>query len=181
MAAPPSTTTAQVSQIHQLAVPLPRTADTSLHLHLTIASHHILLFLTTTSANHSLERSLLSIPGVNTSSTSGGEDVLNPVRAGDSAVPRGRVGVGSFVYAMPSLINKKETICTPLIPDMATLETTERIARILARRLQVPVYLGNSMSFAAMGGGGSVEEEMGVVKDVVEVVVGAFGKSREGP
>ncbi|KAF3928411.1 hypothetical protein AA313_de0206924 [Arthrobotrys entomopaga] len=100
MAAPSSTatTTSQASQIHQLALPLPRTADTSLHLHLTIASRHILLFLTTTttSANPSLERSILSVPGVNTSSiTTSGEDVLNPIRAGDSAVPRGN-GVYGF-------------------------------------------------------------------------------------
>ncbi|EPS43794.1 hypothetical protein H072_2221 [Dactylellina haptotyla CBS 200.50] len=180
MTAPPSTTASDIpSQIHQLSVPLPRTADTSLHLHLTIEARHILLFLTTTSANPSIDLSILSIPGVNTSSTTGGEDVVNPMRGGDSAVPRGKVGVGSFVYAMPSLTNKKETISTPLIPDMATLETTERIARILARRLQVPVYLGNSMRLTAMGGGGSVEEEMGVIRDVVEVVAGVFAKSRE--
>ena len=74
--------------------------------------------------------------------------------------------------------NNKETICTPLIPDMATLETTERIARILARRLQVPVYLRNSMNFAAMGAGGSVEEEMGVIRDIVETVVGVWEKDR---
>ncbi|KAF3109060.1 hypothetical protein TWF569_006132 [Orbilia oligospora] len=176
MAAPPLASS-EAQQIHQLSVPLPRTADTSLHLHLTIASRHILLFLTTTSANPSFDLSLLSIPGVNSSSTtSTTEDVLNPMRGGDAAVPRGKVGVGSFVYAMPSLRNNKETICTPLILDMATLETTERIARILARRLQVPVYLGNSMNFAAMGAGGSVEEEMGVVRDVVETVVGVWGK-----
>ncbi|KAF3129881.1 hypothetical protein TWF594_010644 [Orbilia oligospora] len=176
MAAPPLASS-EAQQIHQLSVPLPRTADTSLHLHLTIASRHILLFLTTTSANPSFDLSPLSIPGVNSSSTtSTTEDVLNPMRGGDAAVPRGKVGVGSFVYAMPSLRNNKETICTPLILDMATLETTERIARILARRLQVPVYLGNSMNFAAMGAGGSVEEEMGVVRDVVETVVEVWGK-----
>ncbi|KAK6524764.1 hypothetical protein TWF281_011663 [Arthrobotrys megalospora] len=180
MAALPSSSTDSVPRTHQLSLPLSRTADTSLHLHLTVASRHILLFLTTTSANPSFNLSLLSIPGVNTSSTvQSGEDILNPMRGGDAAVPRGKVGVGSLVYAMPSLTNNKETICTPLIPDMATLETTERIARILARRLQVPVYLGNSMNFAAMGAGGSVEEEMGVVRDVVETVVGVWGK-RDG-
>ncbi|KAK6511229.1 hypothetical protein TWF481_000150 [Arthrobotrys musiformis] len=172
----PSTASDQVQQTRQLSLPLPRTADTSLHLHLTIASRHILLFLTTTSATP-LDPSILSIPGVNSSSTSA-EDVLNPMRVGDAAIPRGKVGVGSFVYAMPSLRDSKETVCTPLVTDMATLETTERIARILARRLQVPVYLGNSMNFAAMGAGGSVEEEMGVVRDVVEVVRGVWEKER---
>ncbi|KAK6331914.1 hypothetical protein TWF718_002452 [Orbilia javanica] len=177
MTGSPSLSSEQVQQTHQLSLPLPRTSDTSLHLHLTVASRHILLFLSTTSANPSLDLSLLSIPGVNSSSTnSTSEDVLNPMRGGDVAVPRGKVGVGSFVYAMPSLTNNKETICTPLVPDMATLETTERIARILARRLQLPVYLGNSMNFAAMGAGGSVEEEMGVVRDVVETVVNIWGK-----
>ena len=45
------------------------------------------------------------------------------------------------------------------------------MARLLARKTKRPVYVGNSMSFASAGLGGTVEEEMEGFKKVVEVVM----------
>ena len=45
------------------------------------------------------------------------------------------------------------------------------MARLLARKSKRPVYVGNSMSFASTGMGGTVEEEMEGFKKVVEVVM----------
>jgi len=45
------------------------------------------------------------------------------------------------------------------------------MAKLLARKTQMPVYVGNSMSFANAGMGGTVEEEMEAFKSVVQVVL----------
>ena len=62
----------------------------------------------------------------------------------------------------------------------STLETATRIAKILAKRTGLPVYVGNSMSFASAGMGGGVMEEVEGVKGVVEVVCGEVGVWRKG-
>lgn len=53
------------------------------------------------------------------------------------------------------------------------MEFTTRLAKLLARKTRKPVYVGNSMSFASTGMGGTVEEEMEGFKKVVEVVMDA--------
>lgn len=53
----------------------------------------------------------------------------------------------------------------------ATLEFTTRLAKILAKKTQMPIYVGNSISFANTGLGGTVEEEMEAFKKVVEVTL----------
>lgn len=52
------------------------------------------------------------------------------------------------------------------------------MAKVLARKLDKPVYVGNSMSFASAGMGGTVEEEMEGFKRVVEVVVRLVNKDK---
>ncbi len=52
-----------------------------------------------------------------------------------------------------------------------TFEFTTRLAKLLARRTQRPVYVGNSISLASTGLGGTVEEEMDAFKKVVEVTL----------
>lgn len=52
-----------------------------------------------------------------------------------------------------------------------TLEFTSRLAKLLAKKTQLPVYVGNSVSFATAGMGGTVEEEMMAFRNVVEVVM----------
>lgn len=46
------------------------------------------------------------------------------------------------------------------------------MARLFAKKTQLPVYVGSSMSFASTGLGGTVEEEMEAFRKVVEVVSG---------
>lgn len=50
------------------------------------------------------------------------------------------------------------------------MEFTTRLAKLLARKAQLPVYVTNSMSFANAGMGGTVEEEMEAFKTIVQVV-----------
>jgi hypothetical protein len=52
------------------------------------------------------------------------------------------------------------------------VEFTTRLAKFLARKTHKPVYVGNSMSFASAGMGGTVEEEIEGFKKVVAVVMG---------
>jgi hypothetical protein len=51
------------------------------------------------------------------------------------------------------------------------------MAKVLTRKLKKPVYVGNSISFASAGMGGTVEEEMEGFKRVVDVVMGMLTKS----
>lgn len=44
------------------------------------------------------------------------------------------------------------------------------MARLFAKKTQLPVYVGSSMSFASAGLGGTVEEEMEAFRKVVDVV-----------
>lgn len=57
------------------------------------------------------------------------------------------------------------------------MEFTTRLAKLLARKTQMPVYVGNSMSFASAGMGGTVDEEIEGFKKVVAVVLGAVQKA----
>ncbi|OTA94379.1 hypothetical protein M434DRAFT_20909 [Hypoxylon sp. CO27-5] len=91
---------------------------------------------------------------------------LTTVAAGeeDQAVP-----MGSFVYALPDKYNPSQPLSTTIYSVEATLEFTTRLAKILAKKTQMPVYVGNSISFANTGLGGTVEEEMEALKKVVEI------------
>jgi hypothetical protein len=51
------------------------------------------------------------------------------------------------------------------------VEFTTRLAKLLARKTHKPVYVGNSMSFASAGMGGTVEEEIEGFKKVITVVM----------
>lgn len=74
-------------------------------------------------------------------------------------------------------MNPGQTISTPLFTYESSIEFTTRLARLLARRTGKPVYVGNSISFASAGLGGTVDEEMEGFKKVVEVVMNEVRKS----
>ncbi|KAK3062667.1 hypothetical protein LTS18_003594 [Coniosporium uncinatum] len=85
--------------------------------------------------------------------------------------------MGSLVYAMPNRTNASaQPLSTALYPQSTTVDFATRIARILARRSGKPTYVGNSMSFAAAGLGGAVEEEMEGLNRVIEVVMAEIAK-----
>lgn len=69
-------------------------------------------------------------------------------------------------------INAGQTLSTPLYTYESSVEFTTRLAKLLARKTGKVVYVGNSISFASAGLGGTVEEEMEGFKRVVQVVLG---------
>ncbi|KAF2034054.1 hypothetical protein EK21DRAFT_108469 [Setomelanomma holmii] len=87
--------------------------------------------------------------------------------------------LGSFVYAMPNRTLPADTLSTPLFTHGSTLDFTTRLSKVLARKTNKPVYVGNSISFASAGMGGTVEEEMEGFRRVVEVVMGLLVKERK--
>jgi hypothetical protein len=62
-------------------------------------------------------------------------------------------------------------LATTLYPDEPTLDFASRIARLLARKLQTPIYVTNSISFANAGMGGTLEEEMEAFRAIIQVVL----------
>lgn len=83
--------------------------------------------------------------------------------------------LGSFVYAMPDRIDPKNAISTALSTTPETIEYATRLARILARRLKGPVYVGCSVVVE----GWTVEEEMEGLGVVVGKVVEAAERERD--
>ncbi|ATY58922.1 hypothetical protein A9K55_003022 [Cordyceps militaris] len=84
--------------------------------------------------------------------------------------------MGSMVYALPDRFNPQQPLATTIFTTQATVEFTTRTARILARKANRPVYVTNSISFVNAGMGGTVEEEMEALKNVIEVVSGQLSK-----
>lgn len=76
-------------------------------------------------------------------------------------------------------MNAGQPLSTPLYTYESSIEFTTRLARLLARKTGKGVYVGNSISFASAGMGGTVEEEMEGFKKVVEVVMSEV-RIREG-
>ncbi|RCI12485.1 hypothetical protein L249_0416 [Ophiocordyceps polyrhachis-furcata BCC 54312] len=76
--------------------------------------------------------------------------------------------MGSFVYALPNRFNDRETLSTVFFAHEPTLDPTTRLAKLIARRAQLPTYVTNSMNFSDTG---TVDEEMSVFRTVAEVVL----------
>ncbi|KAM6516056.1 hypothetical protein FALCPG4_014241 [Fusarium falciforme] len=79
--------------------------------------------------------------------------------------------MGSFVYALPNRLDPVQPLSTTLYSSESSVEFTTRLAKLLARRTQLPVYVSNSMSFADAGMGGTIEEEMEAFKTIVQIVL----------
>lgn len=75
----------------------------------------------------------------------------------------------------------KQPLATTIFPHEPTLEFTTRMAKLLARKLHLPVYVTNSISFVNAGMGGTVEEEMEAFKHIVHVVVPKIRDAGLGP
>jgi len=56
----------------------------------------------------------------------------------------------------PQVLNDRNVISTPLTTSGSSIDYATRMAKILARRMKQPVYVGCSMNFA----GTTAEEEM---------------------
>jgi len=75
--------------------------------------------------------------------------------------------MGSFVYAMPDTTNERNVISTALSTSGSSIDYATRMAKVLARRMKQPVYVGCSMNFA----GTTAEEEMEGLTVVVDQLV----------
>ena len=144
----------------QLSFPLPKAPETRIHIHLTIQTTSMLLFLTTT--------------------LNGDTSAVAPLGSFVYALP----DVSNYVYLLQNLrtdllqrLNAGQTLSTPLFTYESSVEFTTRLAKLLARKLGKPVYIGNSISFASAGMGGTVEEEMEGFKKIVEIVMEQARKS----
>lgn len=73
--------------------------------------------------------------------------------------------------------NPRNTISTTLYNLPGSVEYTIRIAKILARRMTVPVYVGCSIDPTALGL--LVEEEMEGLTKIVEVIMQRWEQSRK--
>ncbi|ROW15391.1 hypothetical protein VPNG_02229 [Cytospora leucostoma] len=80
--------------------------------------------------------------------------------------------LGSFVYALPDKFNPIQPLSTTLYTEGPTEEFATRMAKLFAKKTQLPVYVSNSISFASTGLGGTMEEEMEAYKKVVVVING---------
>ncbi|KAL4799097.1 hypothetical protein BDV19DRAFT_355978 [Aspergillus venezuelensis] len=84
--------------------------------------------------------------------------------------------MGSFIYAMPDRTSPRSTISTTLYTAASTEEYATRIAKILARRMGVPVYLGCSINPVALGL--LPEEEMEGLTGIVDKVMKKWDERR---
>uniref|UniRef100_L2FCB7 Uncharacterized protein n=1 Tax=Colletotrichum fructicola (strain Nara gc5) TaxID=1213859 RepID=L2FCB7_COLFN len=110
------------SSVTQLSIPLPRSLDTRIHIHLTVKAKTATLFLTSTTQDE----------------------------------PSSTAALGSFVYALP---------------NESTVESATRMAKLLAKRADMPVYVGCSVNLGGTAMALSVEEEMEAFRAVVDVVM----------
>jgi hypothetical protein len=67
--------------------------------------------------------------------------------------------------------NPSTPLSTPIYKEEPTFDFATRLARILAKRTQMHVYVSNSISLASTGLGGTFEEEMEAFKTVAEVAL----------
>ena len=85
--------------------------------------------------------------------------------------------LGSFVYALPNRLNPSESLCTTLYAQQGTLDFATRVAKIVAKRIARPVYVGWSGELGGIGR--QVDEEMEGVRKVVEGIMGVFEGQNE--
>lgn len=84
--------------------------------------------------------------------------------------------MGSFIYAMPDRHSPRSVISTVLYSSPSTEEYTSRVAKILARRMSLPVYVGCSIDPRALEL--AVEEEMEGLSKLVEVIMDRWEKTK---
>ncbi|KAL2871921.1 proteasome assembly chaperone 4 family protein [Aspergillus lucknowensis] len=84
--------------------------------------------------------------------------------------------MGSFIYAMPDRMSPRSIISTTLYISSSTEEYATRIAKILARRMGAPVYVGCSIDPAALSL--TPEEEMEGLTKIVDTVIDKWQERR---
>lgn len=156
----------------ELAISLPSSPGTRIHIHLTVLAATTLLFLTSasleagTSAAANLGSFVMGMPDVR-----------------PTALPQPCTHQASMdVLTMHAVqrYNPSNPLSTALYTLPSSLDFTTRMAKLLARRTGLPCYVGSSVDLSAAAGDGSVEEEMAAFRAVVDVVTGEVEKARSG-
>lgn len=65
---------------------------------------------------------------------------------------------------------------TAIYTTPSTLDFSTRLAKVLARRLARPCYVGSSINLSSAAGGGSVDEEMEAFRAIIDVVTGQVSR-----
>ncbi|EAW07306.1 proteasome assembly chaperone 4 family protein [Aspergillus clavatus NRRL 1] len=86
--------------------------------------------------------------------------------------------MGSLIYAMPDRNSPRSVISTVLYTTPSSADYTARVAKILARRMGLPVYVGCSIDTRALEL--TVEEEMEGLTKLVQVIMERWEKARSG-
>lgn len=97
--------------------------------------------------------------------------LLTTTTTGDSGA---LTAMGSFVYAMPNRLNPQNIPSTTFYSSEDTIDHASRIAKILAQRMNVPVYVGCSMKLSGL----MVEEQLGSLRELAEVIMEKWNQDR---
>ncbi|RMZ81850.1 hypothetical protein DV738_g2092, partial [Chaetothyriales sp. CBS 135597] len=95
------------------------------------------------------------------------------VTTSDLDMPSSQAPLGSFVYALPD--RQENAISTALSTSVPNIDYATRLAKILARKFNQPVYVGCSINLAGV----TVEEEMEGLREIVDKVVTAWAQTRQ--
>ncbi|PKS11662.1 hypothetical protein jhhlp_001813 [Lomentospora prolificans] len=135
------------STVIELSFPLPRALDTRVYAHLTLREKSVVVFLTTSTT----------------------DDLSTP----PSMVFHVNLHLYAELEELTALqrFNPNQPISTALYTQESNLEFATRIAKLLARRTQLPTYVGSSLNLSNMGMGGTPEEEMEAFRKVIEVIL----------
>lgn len=165
---------ATANGVVSLSLPLPRSADTRIYLRLSIQAKAVVLSLTTATQHEGASLKpmgsfVYALPNVSLSL------IRFTLHHFDLSFP----GVellhlfhhGRLTLPWMQRFDDKQPLATTLIPSESSIEFTTRLAKLLARRVQLPVYVTNSASFANAAMGGTVEEEMEAFKGIAEVTL----------
>lgn len=161
----------------QISLPLPRSIDTRIFLRLTVRAKALTLLLTTANQDEPPTPSALgsfvyALPDVSSMAFLRYKHGLS-----------GGLGGGGanilFLHPAPQRFNSSQPISTVIYNHESTIDFTERLAKFLARRSGIPVYVGNSASFANCPEGGTVEEEMDIFRRVASVITENLGQTVE--
>jgi len=83
--------------------------------------------------------------------------------------------LGSFVYAMPDRVNPPNVISTPLYTSTSSIDYTNRTAKILARKMSMPVYVGCSINFSGI----TTDEEIEGLRKVIGMVLARWEEHQQ--
>ncbi|EFW20911.1 hypothetical protein D8B26_002802 [Coccidioides posadasii str. Silveira] len=75
--------------------------------------------------------------------------------------------MGSFVYAMPNRLHHGDTLATSMYTTPNTIDYARRTAQALARRMNMPVYVGCSIELS----GQVAEEETAGLAQIINTIL----------